>query len=183
MKRSGDSTHPCRSPTPTMSGRDLTLPTRTQTSEQDYSDFMASNRRPSTPYSSNTPQSFSQGTRSYALSRSTKHVKTSSAYSQSIGGEWNVVCCATAGTKTALVIIQLWFNCFAASFFKALGNTNVNYLKIPKKHCGPHKRPSRATCGPRTACLRPLGYRLLTEDTFIHSLNFFQSKYYWNIWN
>jgi len=29
MKRSGDSTHPCRSPTPTVNGRDLTLPTRT----------------------------------------------------------------------------------------------------------------------------------------------------------
>jgi len=36
-----------------------------------------------------------------------------------------------------------------ASFFKALGNINVNYLKIPKKHRGPHKRPSRVTCGPR----------------------------------
>ena len=30
MKRSGDSTHVCRSPTPTVDGRDLTLPTRTQ---------------------------------------------------------------------------------------------------------------------------------------------------------
>jgi len=41
---------------------------------------------------------------------------------------------------------------FAASFFMALGNENVSYLKIPKKHRGPHKRPSRAT----SACLRPL---------------------------
>jgi len=32
----------------------------------------------------------------------------------------------------------------------ALGNVNVGYLKIPKNHRGPHKRPSRA------ACLRPL---------------------------
>jgi len=27
-------------------------------------------------------------------------------------------------------------------------NVNFNYLKIPKTHCGPHKMPSRATCGP-----------------------------------
>jgi len=29
MKRSGESTHPCRTPTPTVNGRDVTLPTRT----------------------------------------------------------------------------------------------------------------------------------------------------------
>jgi len=27
-------------------------------------------------------------------------------------------------------------------------NLNVNYFKIPKKHRGLHKMPSRATCGP-----------------------------------
>ena len=49
MKRIADSTHPCRqSPTPTVNGCDLTPPTRTQTSEQEYSDLTASNRRPST---------------------------------------------------------------------------------------------------------------------------------------
>jgi len=48
------------------------------------------------------------------------------------------------------------FSYFAASFFKALGNVNVNYLKIPKKHHGPHKTPWQAACSPRTACLRPL---------------------------
>jgi len=74
MKRSGDSTHLCRSSTPTVNGRDLTSPTQTQSSEQEYSDLMASNRRQSTPYSRNTPQNYSQGTRSYAFSRSTKHV-------------------------------------------------------------------------------------------------------------
>jgi len=26
---------------------------------------------------------------------------------------------------------------------------NVNYLKIPPKHRGPHIMPSRTTCGPR----------------------------------
>jgi len=30
-----------------------------------------------------------------------------------------------------------------------LSDVNVNYLKIPKRHRGPHKTPSRATCVPR----------------------------------
>jgi len=33
----------------------------------------------------------------------------------------NVVCCAAAGMKTTLGIIQLWFNYFATSFFMPLG--------------------------------------------------------------
>jgi len=28
-------------------------------------------------------------------------------------------------------------------------NVNVNYLKIPTRHRGRHKTPSRATCGTR----------------------------------
>jgi len=32
-------------------------------------------------------------------------------------------------------------------------DANVNYLKIPQKHRGPHKMPSRATCGWRATCL------------------------------
>ena len=55
-------------------GCDLTLPTQTQTSEQEYSDLTASNRLPLTPYFCNTPQSVSRGTRSYMFSTSTKHV-------------------------------------------------------------------------------------------------------------
>jgi len=49
MKRTGDSTPLCRSPTLTVNGCDLTPPTRTQTFEQENS-YLASNRRPSTPY-------------------------------------------------------------------------------------------------------------------------------------
>ena len=67
-----------------------------------------------------------------------------------------MVCSATAVTKTALGIIQLWFKYFAVYFFMALDNVNVSYLKFPKKHRGPHKRPWRATYGPPAACLRPL---------------------------
>ena len=70
MKRRGDSTHPCQSLTSTVNGCGLTLPTQTQTSEQEYCDLTACNRWSSTPYSRNTPQSFSRRTRSYAFSRS-----------------------------------------------------------------------------------------------------------------
>jgi len=62
----------CRSLTPIAIACDLTTPTRTQTSEQDYSDLMANNRQPSTPDSRNTPRSFSRGTQSHAFSWSTK---------------------------------------------------------------------------------------------------------------
>jgi len=93
MKRNGGSTHPCRSPTSTVNGRDLTLPKRTQTSEQEYSELAASNRRPSTPYSRNTPQSFSEGTRLTTFLRSTKHVKMCLAYSQDFSKFcWRVKC-------------------------------------------------------------------------------------------
>ena len=60
------------------------LPTRTKTSEQGYNDLMASSRRSSTPFSRNTPLSFSRVTRWYAFSRSTKHVKMSLAYSEGL---------------------------------------------------------------------------------------------------
>ena len=47
-----------------------------------------------------------------------------------------MVCSATAGTKTALGIIQLWFQYFAASFFKALGNEILIIWKFPKSTAG-----------------------------------------------
>jgi len=90
---SDDSTQPCRSSTPTVNGHDLTLPTQTQTSEQEYSDLTASNKWPSIPHSQKTPQSFSQGTRLYAFLRSTKHVKTFLTYSQDFSKScWRVKC-------------------------------------------------------------------------------------------
>ena len=58
MKRSGDNTHRCRSPTPTVNGRDLTSPTQTRTSEQEYSDLAASNSRPPTPTAATLPKAF-----------------------------------------------------------------------------------------------------------------------------
>ena len=58
------SAHSCQSPTHKVNGCHLPLLTRTQTSEQEYNDLTASNRWPSTPYPSNTPQSFTPETRS-----------------------------------------------------------------------------------------------------------------------
>jgi len=55
VKRSGESTNLSRVPTPTMKGCDLTPPTRKQTSEQEYDDLTASNRRSSTLYFFSTP--------------------------------------------------------------------------------------------------------------------------------
>jgi len=74
MKRIGDSTHHCQSPTPIVNGCCLTPSTRTQSSEQEYSYLTASKRHPSTPYSRHIPQSFSQGTQPYTFPRSTKHM-------------------------------------------------------------------------------------------------------------
>src|SRR6218665_917976 len=35
---------------------------------------------------------------------------------------------------------------------------NCQLIENPKMRRGPHKMPSRAACGPRAACLRPLLY-------------------------
>ena len=145
---------------PTVNGRDLTLPTRTQTSEQEYSGLTASDKLWSIPYYHNTPQSFSRGT-GLMLSRGRQNVCLKvfdkiPRFLNNLLESGILVCTTMARMKTALDIIQLWFIHFAASFFKVLGNVNVKHLKIPEKHCGPHETPSRATCGPRVACLRPL---------------------------
>ena len=116
MKRSGDSTHHCWSPTPALNGCDLTPSTRAQSSEQEYSYLTARKRHPSTPYSHNTPQSFSRGSRPYTFPRWTKHVNTSSACSQDfskISGERKFVLqCYLRDENRTGVIIQFWFNYF-----------------------------------------------------------------------
>jgi len=58
--KSGDSSHHYRSPTPKLNGCDLPPSTRTQFSEQEYSNLMASKRRQSTPYSHNTHRTFNE---------------------------------------------------------------------------------------------------------------------------
>jgi len=87
----GDSINSCQSQTPTVNGCDLTPPTQTQTSEQEFSDLTASNRRPPTSYSRNTPQSFSRWTRSYTVSTSTnvgRHLWHTTKISIKFSGKW-----------------------------------------------------------------------------------------------
>ena len=58
IKRSGDSTHHCQNPTPTVNGCELTPSTGTKSSEQECSYLTASKRRRATLYSHNTPKLF-----------------------------------------------------------------------------------------------------------------------------
>jgi len=71
--------------------------------------------------------------------------------SQKFAGELKLVCSSTVVMKTALGIIQVWFNYFAASFFKALGNLNANYWNFPAYVAGRTKGPRgpHAARGPR----------------------------------
>ena len=117
-QKSGDSTHHCWSPTPTLNGCDLPPSTRTQFSEQEYSYLTASKRHQSTPYSHNTHRSFHEepGNIISILSRSRQNMSTllwhAPSISQKFAEERNLFCCATAATKIPLDIIQLWFNYF-----------------------------------------------------------------------
>ena len=127
MKRGGDSTHHCRSPTPTLNGCDLTPSTWSQSFEQEYSYLTASKRHPSTPYSHIIPQSFSWGTQPYAFPRSTKHVHTSLACSQDFWkicwgvGLWSIV--LRPRWKPHWVLSSFGSNTFATSWHTLfLGN-------------------------------------------------------------
>jgi len=82
----------------------------------------------------------------------------------------NLICSAAAGTKPALDIIQLWFSFFAASIFKALDKANVNYLKYPKKHRGPHAaRVFETALGANKFALMPSNNQLYTIDVFVRT--------------
>jgi len=70
VERSGDSTHPFRSPTPTLHGCDWSQLTRSRTSQPEYNDVTASIRLPSAWHSRNTPTNVSRGVRPYAFSMS-----------------------------------------------------------------------------------------------------------------
>jgi len=152
MKRSGDSTHICRSPTSAVNAHDLTLSTWKQTSEQEYSDLTTSNKRQWAPYSHNTPRSYSQGTWSYALSRSPKHgdfFGILPRFLKNLLESKSLICHAIAHGRNKN---RTWYHSglvqlFCDIFFKALGKPSVNYSKFPKKHCRLQKSPW---------CLRPL---------------------------
>jgi len=80
VKRSGGSAHHCQSPTPAANGCDLTAPTRTHTSEQQYKDRTASNRQ--------ILQIFSRGTFSRSIKRASK---ISLIHAQGFSKIWSVV--------------------------------------------------------------------------------------------
>ena len=86
--------HRCQSPIPALKGCYLTPLTRTQSSEQEYSYLTASKRHPSTPYSRNTSQSFSRGTRPYTFPSSTTHVYTWACSQDFLKICWRVEICS-----------------------------------------------------------------------------------------
>ena len=107
-----------------MNGCGLILPTRTQTSGQEYNDLTVSIRRPSRQHSRNIPQSFSRRTRSYAFSRSTKppagHFGILPRFLEFSGERKFSLCCYGRDEKPT-ACPPLWFNYFAACCFKAFG--------------------------------------------------------------
>jgi len=112
--KSGNSTRPSRSPTPIAC--DLTPLTGTRTPEHEYNALTASNRRPSTRLQQHSPTLFTRNPVVCFLK-----VDKTTVDIENLLENVNLVCGATAGMYTALGIIQLWFNYFAASSFKALG--------------------------------------------------------------
>jgi len=123
MKRGDDSTRPCRSPTPTANGCDLTPPTRTQTSEQKYNDLATSNRRPSTPHSRNTPRSFYEeagGMLSRGRQNMYRRLGVLPEFLENLLVSKILVFSATARANISPDIIPFWFNYFAVSFSRFL---------------------------------------------------------------
>jgi len=130
MKRNVDSTHLCRRPTPTVNGPDLTLPHGNKLLSMNTVNLRpvtcgSQHRTPATLpklFTRNLVVCFLEVDKTCVdvfciLPRFLKNLLESE----------NLICNATGGTKTALGIIPVWFNYFAASFFKALGNLDVNY--------------------------------------------------------
>jgi len=114
MKRIRNSTRHCQSSTPTVNGCDLTPLTRTQTSEQEYNDLTVSNRRLLTSY---TRRKFPKALleepyRMIFRGRQNKrrHLWHITKTLDNLLVCENVVCSATARTKTVLGILQLLFN-------------------------------------------------------------------------
>jgi len=129
MKKSGDSTYPCHSPM--ASGCDLTFPTWTQTSEQECSILIASNRRASTQYSrKHSPYLFTRNPVVCFLEFDKSCVDVFGillTFFKNLMSSENHTGCHSA-------LVQL----FRGIFFKALGNVMSNYLKLSKKCRGPH---------------------------------------------
>jgi len=93
----------------------------------------ASNKWPSMLYSHKRPQSFSWGIWSYAFSNLIK--TCADVFSilprslKNFSRSENLVSGAVAKMKTALGILELWFNCLAAPFLKHLTHTFPERLR------------------------------------------------------
>ena len=122
LKRSGESTNPCRSPTPRANGVVLLQRHRHK--------FLSRNKMTSQPATGSRqhlipialPKVFYEK-HGRLVSRGRQNMCKClwHRFLQNLLQSENLVFSATAGTKTALGIIQLSFNYFVASFFKALG--------------------------------------------------------------
>jgi len=114
-QKSSDSTHHCLSPTPKLNAEWFTS---VDTDTIFWAGIQLLDGQQETPVNTvlpQHPQNFSRETRQYTFPRSTKYVYTSLACSQDfskICWNGNLFCSATAATKTALGVIQLWFNYF-----------------------------------------------------------------------
>ena len=123
MNRGDDSTRPCPSPTPTANGCDWNPPPRTQTSKQGYNDLATSNRRPSKPYSRNTPGSFYEEPGSmFSPGRQNMYRRLGvlPEFLENLLGSKILVFSDTARANISPDIIQFWFNYFATSFSRFL---------------------------------------------------------------
>jgi len=81
----------------------------------------ASTRRPSARYSHNIPKAFLEGSDRMLFRQNMRNLWYTPKLSRKFVQKWIFLCCATAKTKTAVVILHVWLNYFAASFFKSLG--------------------------------------------------------------
>jgi len=135
VKRSGDSTHPCRSPTSTVNGWELRPPTRTH-----HSDLTASNRRPSiTVLSQHYPKLDPRhpvvcfrGRQN--MCRSLGHTPESRDFSKT---GWRAKISSAVlrpGQKPHWVTYSFKINYFAACFFKAL---HIHYSRWAKQRDAP----------------------------------------------
>ena len=116
MKRGGDSTHHCRSPTPTLNGCDLTPSTQSQSSELEYSLLDGQQEAPvNTVFPQHPPQLFTRNPAIYIpeVDKTCAYVfGRLPGFLKNLLESETLVCSATATTKTALDTTQLWFNYF-----------------------------------------------------------------------
>ena len=122
MNRKKERTQLCYSSTLTLKCFVFMSLTRTQTSDCLYNNLIAADSWPLASYSSSTVHSLSPGIRSYAFSRSTKHVYTFSTYFHDFSKIcWrDLVHGGFARMKSALCIQKLRFDYFMAFLFEAL---------------------------------------------------------------